>query len=54
MIVSAGYKDIKLWDISTGELIKTFVGFDSWVYSVSISPDSKLLAGVGADLSVKI
>lgn len=54
IIASAGYKDIKLWNISTGELIKSFVGFDSWVYSVSISPDSKLLAGVGADLSVKI
>ena len=32
-------KTIKLWDVQTGGVVKTFCGHTHWVYSVSISAD---------------
>lgn len=33
-----------LWDVATGQLIRTFNNHDSWVFNVDISPDDRYLA----------
>ena len=40
---------VKLWDIQTGGVIKTFHGHISCVLSVSISPDCTMIASVSQD-----
>ncbi len=44
--LAAGFKDgpIKLWDISTGTLQKTFTGYSENVTTISFSPDGSILA----------
>jgi WD40 repeat protein/uncharacterized caspase-like protein len=38
---------LKLWDVSSGQLIRSFVGHDGQVWSVAFSSDGKMLASVG-------
>ena len=45
---------IKLWELSTGECWKTLCGHNSWVHSVSLSPDGQTLASASRDRTVKI
>ena len=40
---------IKLWDIATGELIRTFAGEAGKIFTVSISHDSKIIASGSND-----
>jgi len=45
---------IKLWNASTGECLQTLWGHDSWVHSVSFSPDGKILASGSRDQTIKL
>ncbi|BBD61132.1 WD-40 repeat-containing protein [Nostoc sp. HK-01] len=45
---------IKLWNVSTGKLLKTLSGYSSPVYSLSFSPDGKTLASGSADNTIKL
>ncbi|MEH1948207.1 MAG: NB-ARC domain-containing protein [Nostoc sp.] len=45
---------IKLWDVSTGECLQTFWGHDSWVHSVSFSPNAQILASGSRDKTAKL
>ncbi len=47
---------VTLWSLPSGELFQILKGHQDWVYSVSFSPDSKLIAssGGGSDLTLKI
>jgi WD40 repeat protein len=47
-------KTIKLWKVETGEEIRTLSGHDSYVYSVSFSPNNKILASGGRDNNIKL
>ncbi|MCS7052505.1 MAG: serine/threonine protein kinase, partial [Ignavibacterium sp.] len=47
-------KKIKLWDVSSGQLIRTLEGHNDIVYSVSFSPDGKILASGSADNTIKL
>ena len=45
---------VKLWEISTGKLIKDFKGHNSDVFSVSFSSDGKFIASGSYDHTVKL
>src|SRR5205085_11427012 len=45
---------VKLWDVSTGKLLRDLKDHSDAVYGVRFSPDGKLLATGGADRAVKV
>ena len=45
-------KTIKLWDVQTGGVVKTFHGHTDWVLSVSISADSTMIASGSRDETI--
>ncbi|MCV3217343.1 AAA-like domain-containing protein, partial [Plectonema radiosum NIES-515] len=54
--VASGSSDntIKIWDISTGKLIRTLTGHSSSVSSVAFSSDGKTVASGSSDNTIKI
>jgi len=54
-LVSGGSdKTIKLWDVQTSGVIKTFHGHTSWVNSVSISADCTTIASASHDKTIHL
>ena len=54
-IASGSWDDtIKLWEVSTGKLIKTLTGHASLVNSVAFSPDGKTIASGSQDYTIKL
>ncbi|MEH1789775.1 MAG: serine/threonine-protein kinase [Nostoc sp.] len=47
-------KTIKLWNIASGEAIRTLEGHANWIWTVAFSPDSKTLASGSADKTIKL
>ena len=45
---------VKLWDVGTGECIRTLDGHKGDVYSVAFSPDGKYLASGSGDGTVLV
>lgn len=45
---------VYLWQISTTQLLATFEGHTSWVWSVAFSPDGQRLVSSGSDTSVRV
>jgi len=43
---------VKLWDVQTGRVIKTFYGHTDWVLSVSISADCTTIASGSDDKTI--
>lgn len=63
IVTGSSNQSAKVWDAETGQLIRTFAGFDEKsnpqghrgaIYSVALSPDGALLATGGADRSAKL
>ncbi len=55
-ILASGSWDytIRLWNVNTGELLKTLIGHENCVSSVAFSPDGKILASGSWDHSIRI
>lgn len=49
-----GVAVIKLWDVKQRRVLKTMRGHESFIQSVTFSPDSKTLATAGADGTIKL
>ncbi len=47
-------KTLRLWKISSGECVHTFVGHTGWVLSCCFSPNGKLLASSSDDRTIKV
>ncbi|MFM6139741.1 MAG: WD40 repeat domain-containing protein, partial [Sphaerospermopsis kisseleviana] len=45
---------IKIWDISTGEVLQTLTGHSGVVNSISLSADGKVIASGSSDKTVRI
>jgi WD40 repeat protein len=46
--------DIQLWNLSKKKLTASFVGHDTYMYSLAFSPDRKELVSGGLDKTVKL
>nr|WP_290223891.1 NB-ARC domain-containing protein [Trichocoleus desertorum] len=47
-------RTLKLWNVQTGECLKTLQGHSSWVWATALSPDGKLVASGSYDHLVKL
>ena len=47
-------KTAKLWNVNTGECVRTLEGHSDWVRSVSFSPDGTRVASGSFDTTVRI
>ncbi|MFB2877694.1 tetratricopeptide repeat protein [Floridanema aerugineum] len=47
-------KTIKIWELSTGKLVRTLTGHTHYIYALAISPDGKTLFSAGAENNIKI
>ena len=55
LVYSGGHDNlVKVWDITTGNMIFSLAGHDDWVYDVKLSPDEKMIYSGGFDGVVKI
>jgi WD40 repeat protein len=52
--LASGGVDITLWDVDSGQMLRTLRGHTSWVPSVAFSPDGHTLASGSADHTVKL
>jgi len=54
LVSGSNDKTIKLWDVQTGGVVKTFHGHTDWVYSVSISADCTTIASGSEDKTIRL
>jgi WD40 repeat protein len=45
---------VKVWDLGTGEVVRTLRGHEGYVYSADWSPDGRTIASVGRDDILRI
>jgi WD40 repeat protein len=54
LVSGSGDNTIKLWNVETGQEIRTLNGHDSSVRSVNFSPDGKTLVSGSGDNTIKL
>ena len=54
-LATAGYdRNLILWDVATGQILKTFQGHNDAIYSACFSPNGKLIATASGDRTIKL
>ncbi|MEP7265579.1 MAG: WD40 repeat domain-containing protein [Bacteroidota bacterium] len=54
-IISANHaNNVKVWDIATGNIVKTFAGHEDWVYAFRMTNDQSKLITASFDKTIKI
>ncbi|MFN6484328.1 MULTISPECIES: serine/threonine-protein kinase [unclassified Nostoc] len=51
---SSDDKTVKIWNIESGDEIRTLTGHSDWVYAVAISPDGKTVVSGSKDKTIKV
>ena len=55
LVATASYdRDVGIWDLATGQLLRTLTGHNDPVYALSFSPNSRWLATASGDRTIKI
>ena len=55
VLASASFdKTIKIWDVDTGQELRTLTGHTDWVTALAFSPDGTMLASGGNDRALRI
>jgi WD40 repeat protein len=54
ILVGGSWKRIWLWNLESGEIIRSIEGHSHWVLSVAISPDGNKLVTGSADKTIKV
>ncbi|MCL1475093.1 WD40 repeat domain-containing protein, partial [Argonema antarcticum] len=54
LVSGSNDKTINIWNLATGNLIRTLSGHSGYVYSVAISPDGQTLVSGSNDKTIKI
>lgn len=54
IITGSRDKTIKVWDVTSGQLLSTLVGHDNWVRGLVVHPNGKYLVSVSDDKTMKI
>ena len=54
LVTASDDQTLKLWNIRTGECVRSLWGHQSWVQSVSFSPDGQFLVSGSRDQTVKL
>ena len=55
MLVSAsGDKTLKIWNLTTYQVARTLCGHQGEIYSVAVSPDSKVIVSGGKDMILRL
>jgi WD40 repeat protein len=54
LLVSGSFRELRLWSLPEGKLIKKQEGHKSYITSLAISPDGRLLMSGGKDCTVRL
>ncbi|MGE0238555.1 MAG: caspase family protein [Parvibaculaceae bacterium] len=54
LALTGSYENFKLWDISSGRLLRVFTGHASWVDTLAFSPDGSLILSASADSTLNL